>query len=230
MQAFETRGFAYISGHGISETKTAAAFAQSRAVMALQPERKKQMLCGSDGVDTRGYVYPGMAKVTQNENVSRPKSRRACLMPRQATGEVLARINSLAPGTNETFRYSDRGYTPPERIPISDFPDLPEVYSVWFDEVEALYHRLLRMLGLGLEIGSEYFQQYHLPGKTSRNLSVQHYLGGKASESGARLNEHTDYGFMTILFQDDVGGLEVVDVSKGGAFVPAPPVDGCVTG
>jgi isopenicillin N synthase-like dioxygenase len=38
-----------------------------------------------------------------------------------------------------------------------------------------------------------------------------------------RCGEHTDYGSMTLLFQDDVGGLEVSD--RSGHFVP---VDTCV--
>ena len=37
------------------------------------------------------------------------------------------------------------------------------------------------------------------------------------------VGEHTDYGLLTILLQDDAGGLEVKSHSRG---VPAPPVEG----
>jgi hypothetical protein len=38
--------------------------------MALHAEQKMDMLCGTDGIDHYGYAYPGMSKVTQNEDVS----------------------------------------------------------------------------------------------------------------------------------------------------------------
>jgi isopenicillin N synthase-like dioxygenase len=37
------------------------------------------------------------------------------------------------------------------------------------------------------------------------------------------VGEHTDYGLLTILWQDDAGGLEV---KSGSQWVPAPPMPG----
>ena len=37
-----------------------------------------------------------------------------------------------------------------------------------------------------------------------------------------RCGEHTDYGALTILFQDSMGGLEVFN--RQGRYVPAPPI------
>jgi isopenicillin N synthase-like dioxygenase len=43
-----------------------------------------------------------------------------------------------------------------------------------------------------------------------------------------RINPHTDYGLCTLLFQDQVGGLEV-DAFHTGEFLPATPIKGtCV--
>lgn len=36
---------------------------------------------------------------------------------------------------------------------------------------------------------------------------------------------HTDFGGLTLLWQDHIGGLEVFD-KKTGNWIPAPPVDG----
>ena len=200
--------------------------------MNLSPERKMQMVCGTDGVDTRGYAYPGMAKITQNEKVRFATDMREHYtdIRGKATGSELDSLMNMAPGTNETFRFSDRMTTPPERIPSAEVPKLVPTFTAWMDEIEVLYRKLMRMIALGMGLDATYFDAFHVNNQGSRTLAIQHYLGGAASASGARLNEHTDYGFITVLFQDQVGGLEVVDAAKGGEFVPAPPLDGCVTG
>ena len=41
-----------------------------------------------------------------------------------------------------------------------------------------------------------------------------------------RCGEHTDYGALTILFQDDAGGLEVR--TREGHFIKATPIPGTV--
>ena len=107
-------------------------------------------------------------------------------------------------------------------------PNFVETLLPYMDQCTELYFKLMRVLTLGLGIQPGFFDKYH-PNGANRTLVYQHYLGGPASQSGARLNEHTDYGFMTVLFQDSVGGLEVVDASQGNQFIPAPPVEGAAT-
>ncbi|KAL1632646.1 hypothetical protein SLS58_011353, partial [Diplodia intermedia] len=54
-------------------------------------------------------------------------------------------------------------------------------------------------------------------------------LGGekqRSPPSASRIGAHSDFGSLTILFQDAVGGLEVEDPHRPGVFRPAPPVDG----
>ena len=42
----------------------------------------------------------------------------------------------------------------------------------------------------------------------------------------ARCSDHFDYGTITLLFQDSLGGLEVKDVGEG--WIKAPPIEGCI--
>ena len=53
-----------------------------------------------------------------------------------------------------------------------------------------------------------------------------HYppVGNQADENLWGVAEHTDYGMLTLLLQDDVGGLQVQ--TKAGNWIDAPPVDG----
>jgi len=49
-------------------------------------------------------------------------------------------------------------------------------------------------------------------------------------ESGQKdsLGAHTDFGSITLLFQDDCGGLEVEVPDEPGTFIPATPVEGAL--
>ena len=51
-------------------------------------------------------------------------------------------------------------------------------------------------------------------------------ISADLKENQLRCGEHTDYGALTILFQDSMGGLEVFN--RRGMFVPAPPIAGAV--
>ncbi|KAJ7696902.1 thymine dioxygenase [Mycena olivaceomarginata] len=46
------------------------------------------------------------------------------------------------------------------------------------------------------------------------------------TEKIARIGQHSDFGSITLLLQDDVGGLEVEDPNVAGSFCPAPPIPG----
>ncbi|ORY25546.1 hypothetical protein BCR39DRAFT_590111 [Naematelia encephala] len=213
--AFHDRGFAYITGHGVTQDKIDGVFEQARRFMSLPTQAKMALLAGTDGVDTKGYSYPGMAKVTQNAEMD---------------GADLDKLVHGAPGMNETFRVGIvNGKSDPERMPKEeDLPGFAEAFITWSDECVQVYHRLLRIIALGLGSDVTYFDRFHLAG-TVRTPTIQHYLGGVAQAGHGRLNEHTDYGYLTLLFQDSVGGLEVVDAAKNNEFVRAPPVDKAIT-
>ena len=49
------------------------------------------------------------------------------------------------------------------------------------------------------------------------------FFSGKIAAGTTRCGEHSDYGSLTFLFQDDLGGLEVRD--KSGEWVRARPVE-----
>ncbi|KAM0511060.1 hypothetical protein ACHAPE_010264 [Trichoderma viride] len=75
---------------------------------------------------------------------------------------------------------------------------------------------------MGLD--EEYFIRFHI--NKDNQIRLLHYppieesilRQGKAE----RIAAHTDYGTITMLFQDDVGGLEVESVKEKGKFIPVP--------
>lgn len=90
---------------------------------------------------------------------------------------------------------------------------------------------ILRALALGLNLDNE----NHLAQKHSghnNQLRLLHYLPVPADDLEkdrvARCPAHTDWSSITMLFQDDCGGLEVEDISQPGNFVPAAPVKNAI--
>lgn len=94
-------------------------------------------------------------------------------------------------------------------------------------------------IAIGLGLHPRYFDQYC--GKKDNNLRLLHYPSVSKSafdnKDQARAGSHTgnyiilnsdivDYGTITLLFQDDRGGLEVL--SPKGGFVPATPIPGTI--
>ena len=99
--------------------------------------------------------------------------------------------------------------------------------------------KLLRCLAIGLELpDEEFFIKCHQDvvdrsaGIDSNCLFRTIYYPvvknvASNGEGQVRCGTHSDFGTMTLLFQDDVGGLEVESMEKG-VFVPVLPVPGCV--
>ena len=61
---------------------------------------------------------------------------------------------------------------------------------------------------------------------TLKTLNYPLLADGTAKPGQVRLGEHSDFGTMTFLFQDDVGGLEVKLPGKG--FIHATPTPGTI--
>jgi isopenicillin N synthase-like dioxygenase len=85
--------------------------------------------------------------------------------------------------------------------------------------------RLLERIAASLELPTTYFVERHQGENVT--LRLLHYpanLSPRPSQRGA--GAHTDYGSITLLFQDEVGGLELRDAN--GEWRAAPFVPGAV--
>lgn len=106
------------------------------------------------------------------------------------------------------------------------FPDEPAdlrpAVLAWLDAVTALGHRLAELVGLALGLGAGWFDQ-HLTADPTVLFRIFRYPPLPTDAPGWGVAEHTDYGLLTVLHQDDRGGLEV---RTAGGWQPVPPVDG----
>ncbi|MEJ0038358.1 MAG: 2OG-Fe(II) oxygenase family protein [Gammaproteobacteria bacterium] len=106
-----------------------------------------------------------------------------------------------------------------DRWPDEEFRDMAlELYDVGF----AAAGRILGILAGCLDLPSHFFAERHLGENVT--LRFLHYPANLPSRSNDQLGAgaHTDYGSITLLFQDDVGGLELQNAE--GSWQSAPPV------
>lgn len=91
-----------------------------------------------------------------------------------------------------------------------------------FETLEQVAARLMSALELALQLPDGAFLGKITPEKNASELRLNHYPAIEVEEikRGAisRIWPHFDLGVVTLLFQDDVGGLEFEDREKAGKF------------
>ncbi|CAN5422420.1 isopenicillin N synthase family oxygenase [soil metagenome] len=104
----------------------------------------------------------------------------------------------------------------------NQFPDrMREVVLAYMRAQEAIGQRVLRVLALALGLPAAYFAT-PLTHRPTNLFRIFHYpAGAPTGPSGWGVGEHTDYGLLTLLKQDDRGGLEVKTPT---GWVAAPPI------
>ncbi len=112
------------------------------------------------------------------------------------------------------------GSNPWPTIPAS----FQETSKAYFSSVFALGMHLMRLMALALELPEAYFDS-----KFSDSNSVVRLLHYPPHPKHAEFNQlgagaHTDWGILTVLAQDNAGGLEVQ--LKTGDWIRAMPVEG----
>jgi isopenicillin N synthase-like dioxygenase len=91
----------------------------------------------------------------------------------------------------------------------------------WMEAMTALAQTLMCGLAVGLGLDERWFAD-HLTGEPTTLFRVFRYPPAGEAEPGWGVGEHTDYGLLTILRQDDRGGLEVRG-RQGWIAVPPKP-------
>jgi isopenicillin N synthase-like dioxygenase len=168
----------------------------------------------------RGYSAPGREKVTQETDVTKVEALRGAV-----------------PDIKESFEIGREGEPDhPNQWPLEDrsgHEDLAGFKTVmldFFDQCKALHVEVMRAIAVGMAIDESYFDDFVDVGDNT--LRLLHYPSVdkkvfQINPGQVRAGEHSDYGSITLLVQDQRGGLQVR--SPTGHFVDATPIEGtCV--
>lgn len=107
-------------------------------------------------------------------------------------------------------------------VPENDFPCFRDFMETFFTLCFGVQTKIFHALAIGLGLHEEFFDTSH--DKGDNELRLTHYPEIAVNElscgTKTRISEHSDFGTLTLLFQDSVGGLEVEDQRHIGHFTP----------
>ncbi len=201
--ASETSGFAYLKNHGVPMSVIDNARVSARAFFGLSEQEKSSV---SISPHHRGWLASGGARMADDVAADLKESF------------IWGAQSSVEEGSlDHPLRGSNRW-------PDQHVPDLRHHADSWFEHASVLARTILRALALGLGTDADTFlKQSDRP--LSRASFVYYPQQPETPAPGQfGVGPHTDFGVLTILCQDDVGGLEVQH--PDGQWRRAPPVPG----
>ncbi|KAK7319824.1 hypothetical protein RJT34_04552 [Clitoria ternatea] len=92
-------------------------------------------------------------------------------------------------------------------------PEFKEACQEYAEEVEKLAYKLMELIAVSLGLEGSRFREFFI--HNTSNIRLNHYPACPYPDLALGLGHHKDTGVLTVLAQDDVGGLEVRRKSDG---------------
>lgn len=201
-------GFFRITGHGVPPELFAALDACARGLFAQSAAAKARIAMQHAGRAWRGW-FPLGGELTSG-------------VPDQKEGIY---FGAELPLDDPRVR-AGRPLHGPNLFP--DEPaELRAVVLAWIEQLTALAHAVMRGIALGLGLPGDWFRT-QLTADPTVLFRIFRYPPTSAGAWG--VGEHTDYGLLTLLAQDDRGGLEVRGPDGYIEVPPEPDVFVCNLG
>ncbi|XP_057298187.1 uncharacterized protein LOC130629098 [Hydractinia symbiolongicarpus] len=198
--AFMEWGFVYFVDHGIGKDVIQKAFETSKAFFELDSTVKQNFKWYNDNKENFGWV-PFKIETVEN---TRPFDLKECF--------------NFLPDTVREYEINQR------------LPTFMRSQRALLCSCQLLSEFILRLITLALPVGDmDFLNTKHTFKDPELNASIARLLyyppiksKENVLENQLRCGEHSDYGTFTFLFQDKVGGLQVL--SPSGDYVDATPV------
>lgn len=201
--ACRSLGFFRITGHGIGTGQLSALDTAAREFFQQPDDVKAEITMPVAGSAWRGW-FPVRGEITSG----RPDRKEGLYVgvehppdhPRVLAGAPLHGANLFPPGP------------------------LGPLVRAWVDDMSGLAAAVMGGIALGLGLPRTWFVE-HLTSDPTVLFRIFHYpaLPDNAESDEWGVGEHTDYGLLTVLAQDDAGGLEVRTPTGEWLDVPAEP-------
>ncbi|MBH61051.1 MAG: 2OG-Fe(II) oxygenase [Alphaproteobacteria bacterium] len=208
-QAFESIGFAYVTGHGVPDDVIEAALRQSREFFESRLDRKNSLPINRAH---RGYIPLQQTHLVDSglgRNTYPNLSESFFVLYDVDPSGSGARNHGFLAGPNQWPQW---------------LPEFEPAVRAFMSAAEAACQRIMTGFSLGLGLGSDGFDSYFTEPTTY--LRMLHYPPHPDDADAEQFGQapHTDFGALTLLAQDGADGLEVR--TRDGAWIGAPHLPG----
>ncbi|MEM1360910.1 MAG: 2-oxoglutarate and iron-dependent oxygenase domain-containing protein [Pseudomonadota bacterium] len=198
-EALSSAGFMYVKNHGLDHTLVDRTFEAAKTFFALPEEEKMALHIRHSGPALRGYIE----LFGENTDPGKTLDLKECIDLGPEAG---------LPATP---------FFGPNPWP-TQLPEFGPTVMAYHAHLLSLAQLVLQGIALSLDLPQTYFEA--MMQRPISILRLLHYppQTGTIDQSVIGIGAHTDYGNLTILAQDDVGGLQVMN--RDGHWVEAPPI------
>ncbi|MEU6374483.1 2-oxoglutarate and iron-dependent oxygenase domain-containing protein [Streptomyces sp. NPDC046909] len=198
-------GFFQLVGHGVPQGEVDALVSAMRRFFAL-PEGERLALDNVNSPHFRGYTRTG------DERTGGSRDWRDQL-------DIGAEREARIPGPGEASYWWLQG---PNQWPDS-LPELRTAALDWVARLSGVAERLLYELLTAIGAPGDFYAPI-FGVQAHPHLKLVRYPGSAGDGADQGVGAHKDYGFLTLLLQDQVGGLQVQ--REDGGFHDVPPLEG----
>ncbi|MCJ1250454.1 hypothetical protein MMC30_007682 [Trapelia coarctata] len=209
VDSFEKHGFVKLINHGVPEETVRAYLKGTKQLFSLPDEAKKLIENVKGPHPQRGWSCKG-AEVTAKlfkENV------------KEGNGDDLKDEREFF----DAGPPNDRQY--PNKWPKQELPGFKPLMEKCYKHFQKTSLQIMEAMEVGLKLDPGILVQRCIP--AASEIRLNHYPPVSLEELSKgkvkRTWPHTDFGIITLLFQDTVGGLELEDRSRPRTFVPVTP-------
>ena len=201
--ACRERGFFYVTGHGVPPGLLDGLAEASTEFFALPMADKLEIAMEHGGRAWRGF-FPVGAELTSG----RPDLKEGLYFGTELPGDDPRVLAGLPLHGRNLF---------PRQV-----PRLRPLVLAYLDALTSLGQAVLTGVALSLGLDAGYFATGYTADPTIL-FRIFHYPPSPPHASDWGVGEHTDYGLLTLLAQDDSGGLQIA-APEG--WIDAPPIPG----
>jgi len=198
-------GFFYVAGHGVPDDLLDRLDAASRRFFALPEAQKMEIAMARGGRAWRGY-FPVGGELTSG----RPDLKEGLYLGTELPDDH--------PRVRAGLPLHGRNLFPRQ------VPELRPAVLAYVDALTGVAQAVLRGVALSLGLDAGYFAAGYTAEPTIL-FRIFHYPPSEPASDSWGVGEHTDYGLLTLLAQDDNGGLQV-RTRAGDEWIDAPPIPG----
>jgi isopenicillin N synthase-like dioxygenase/RNA:NAD 2'-phosphotransferase (TPT1/KptA family) len=225
-------GFFQVIGHNVPEALEEKFLDIQKKFFAL-PRSVKKAVGTTDDSPVRGYFGRGAENL---DGVLFGDAGDRVQQKKRSEQNELVKSEGKLTDNKEGFDVNGVPWSNPEggevarvfglspSFPDAELPDMRETAEALSAELFKMCGKLMRLMALALDLKPDFFEAYLTnPVATHRMLHYWPLVSDFDRQIG--IGEHTDYGLLTVLKQDNVGGLQVLSALDM-EWVMVPPISG----